>query len=150
MTAETMKTSWRAAALVAVMVCSAGAFAQAPDPSGTPDTPPGAAPVTSPTGGTPGISTATAANSARSSKLIGTRVYQGDTSVGQIEDVLVDLQTARVTAVVLSVGGFAGIGNKLVSVKPEQIVLDKEAKFTVAMTQDQLKAAPAFDFSAKP
>ena len=56
------------------------------------------------------------ARSARASKLIGSTVYTGDTSIGQIEDVLVDLDHETLAAVVLSVGGFLGIGNKLVAV----------------------------------
>ena len=49
------------------------------------------------------------AKSARVSKLIGSDVYSADTSIGHIEDVLIDQTT--VTAVILSVGGFLGIGD---------------------------------------
>jgi hypothetical protein len=38
-----------------------------------------------------GIDDAALARSARASKIIGSKVYKGDTSIGQIEDVLVDL-----------------------------------------------------------
>ena len=64
----------------------------------------------------PGIEGAVLAQSARASKLIGSKVYQGDTSIGQIEDVLVELDHATVPAVILSVGGFLGVGDKLVAV----------------------------------
>jgi hypothetical protein len=40
------------------------------------------------------------AQSARASKLIGSKVNQGDTSIGQIEDVLVELDHAIVPAVI--------------------------------------------------
>jgi sporulation protein YlmC with PRC-barrel domain len=86
--------------------------------------------------------------SARASKLMGSKVYKGDTSIGQIEDVLVTLDHATVTAVVLSVGGFLGIGNKLVAVPVTQIRVGSEAKFTTDLTREQLAAAPAFDFAA--
>jgi sporulation protein YlmC with PRC-barrel domain len=49
--------------------------------------------------------------SARASKLIGSKVYKGDTSIGNIEDVLVNLGDSHVSAVILSVGGFLGIGD---------------------------------------
>jgi sporulation protein YlmC with PRC-barrel domain len=94
-----------------------------------------------------GIDEAALAPSARASKLIGSKVYKGDTSIGQIEDVLVDLDRATVTAVILSVGGFLGLGDKLVAVPVGQIKVGSEAKFTTDLTKDQLASAPAFVFS---
>jgi sporulation protein YlmC with PRC-barrel domain len=93
-----------------------------------------------------GIDDAALAGSARASKLIGSKVYQGDKSIGQIQDVLVDLDHATQTAVILSVGGFLGVGDKLVAVPVNQIKLGTEAKFTTDLTKEQLASAPAFDF----
>ena len=61
------------------------------------------------TGPITGIDTAALAGSARASKVIGSKVYKGDAAVGQIEDVLIFLDHASVTGVVLSVGGFLGL-----------------------------------------
>jgi sporulation protein YlmC with PRC-barrel domain len=99
--------------------------------------------------GTPvaGIDEGALARAARTSKIIGAKVYQGDTSIGQIEDVLVDLNHATVAAVILSVGGFLGIGDKLVAVPVTNIKIGSEAKFTTDLTKDQLANAPAFDFA---
>jgi hypothetical protein len=94
-----------------------------------------------------GIDDAALARSARTSKLIGMKVYQGDTSIGQIEDVLVDLNHATTAAVILSVGGFLGMGDKLVAVPVSDIKIGSEAKFTTDLTKDQLANAPAFDFA---
>ena len=94
-----------------------------------------------------GIDDAALAGSARASKLIGSKVYQGDKSIGQIQDVLVDLDHATQTAVILSVGGFLGVGDKLVVVPANQIKVGSEAKFTTDLTKDQLARAPAFDFN---
>src|ERR1700676_1172962 len=94
-----------------------------------------------------GVDEAAMALSARASKLIGSKVYKGDTSIGQIEDVLVDLDHATVSAVILSVGGFLGLGDKLVAVPVGQIKIGSEAKFTTDLTKDQLTSAPAFVFS---
>src|SRR5580704_14418109 len=91
-----------------------------------------------------GIDDVALARSARASKLIGSKVYEGDTSIGQIEDVLVDLDRATVMAVILSVGGFLGIGDKLVAVPVDQVKLGSEARFTTALTKQQLTNAPAF------
>jgi sporulation protein YlmC with PRC-barrel domain len=93
-----------------------------------------------------GIDDTALARSARASKLIGSKVYKGDTSIGQIEDVLVDLERASIPAVILSVGGFLGLGDKLVAVPVNQIKIGSEAKFTTDLTKDQLANAPAFVF----
>ena len=83
---------------------------------------------------------------ARASKIIGNKVYKGDTSIGQIEDVLVELDRASVPAVILSVGGFLGVGEKLVAVPLSQIKVGSEARFVTDLTKDQLAKAPAFVF----
>ena len=94
----------------------------------------------------PGIDDAAMAKSARTSKLIGNKVYKGDTSIGEIEDVLVRLDDAAVPAVILSVGSFLGVGNKLVAVPVNAFKIDNEARFATDLTKDQLTDAPAFDF----
>ena len=78
--------------------------------------------------------------------MIGSKVYQGDSTVGQIEDVLVDLDRSTLLAVVLPVGGFLGVGEKLVAVPVNQIKVGSEAKFTTGLTKEQIANAPAFDF----
>ena len=93
-----------------------------------------------------GIDIAALAGSARASKLVGSKIYKGDTSIGQIEDMLIDLDHATITAVILSVGGFLGIGDKLVAVPVNQLKVSSEAKFTTDLTKEQLVNASAFDF----
>jgi sporulation protein YlmC with PRC-barrel domain len=93
-----------------------------------------------------GIDDVALARSARASKLIGSKVYEGDTSIGQIEDVLVELDHATVPAVILSVGGFLGVGEKLVAVPANQIKIGSEAKFMTDLTKEQLTNAPPFVF----
>lgn len=92
-----------------------------------------------------GIDETALTGSARATKVIGAKVYAGDTTVGQIEDVLVDLDRRTVTALVLSVGGFLGVGEKLVAVPVDQVKVGKEARFTTDLSRDQLSRAPAFD-----
>jgi hypothetical protein len=53
---------------------------------------------------------------------------------------------ATVAAVILSVGGFFGLGEKLVAVPVNQIKIGSEAKFTTDLTKGQLANAPAFTF----
>jgi sporulation protein YlmC with PRC-barrel domain len=94
----------------------------------------------------PGIDPGALAASARASKLIGSNVYRGDTSIGQIEDILVDLDHATVTGVILTLGGFLGIGDKLVAVPVDQIKVGSEARFVTNLTEAQFASAPAYDF----
>ena len=94
----------------------------------------------------PGIDDSALAGSARASKLIGSKVYTSDTSIGQIEDVLVTLDRATVAGVILSVGGFLGIGDKLVAVPVNRIRVGPEARFITDLTKEQLANAPTFKF----
>ena len=91
-----------------------------------------------------GMDIAALARSARASKVIGSTVYNGDTAIGKIEDVLVDFDHASLPAVILSVGGFLGVADKLVAVPANQIKVDQEARFITNLTKEQLAAAPAF------
>ena len=75
------------------------------------------------------------------------KVYTSNTSIGQIEDILVTIDHATVTAVILSVGGFLGIGDELVAVPVKQIRVGPEARFITDLTKEQLANAPAFDFA---
>ena len=129
------------AAAMVLALCPVPLVHAQPTPVGASDAPAAATPIGN-------LDAAALDGSARTSKLIGSKVYKGDTSIGQIEDVLVALDRATVTAVIVSVGGFLGIGNKLVAVPVNQIKVGSEAKFTTDLTRDQLANAPAFDFAA--
>jgi hypothetical protein len=76
----------------------------------------------------PGINVPAVTRSARASKIIGANISRGNTSIGKIDDVLVDLDHSTVSAVVLSVGGFLGMGDKLVPVPADQIKVSSEGK----------------------
>lgn len=87
-----------------------------------------------------------------SSKLIGLNVYNNNNeTVGEIEDlVIVDGKT--VSAVVLGVGGFLGLGERYVSVSPSSITLakkDNTLRALIDTDKDTLKSAPAFEYSKK-
>lgn len=87
-----------------------------------------------------------------SSKLIGLNVYNNaNESVGEIEDlVIVDGKT--ISAVILGVGGFLGMGERYVSVSPSSIALenkDGKLRALIDTNKDALKSAPAFEYSKK-
>lgn len=81
------------------------------------------------------------------------RVYNmNGERIGDVNDILVD-DSGRITAIVVGVGGFLGIGEKEVSMSTDQmkrmIHSDGQAYFTVNATKDQLMAAPDYVRPAK-
>jgi sporulation protein YlmC with PRC-barrel domain len=80
-------------------------------------------------------------------EVIGKEVVNDqDEKVGTIADLVMD-QDQKLVGVVLSVGGFLGIGDKWVAVPVEQISFpseDQPARLLAAATQEQLTSAPDF------
>jgi hypothetical protein len=69
-----------------------------------------------------------------------------DEEVGTIADLVMD-QDQKLVGVVLSVGGFLGIGDKWVAIPVDQIDFptdEQPARLRVAVTEEQLKNAPDF------
>ena len=85
-----------------------------------------------------------------SSKLKGLNVYnQKDESIGEISDLAI--KNHQVDALILSVGGFLGVGEHYVAVSPSSVNVrydSKNDKWTALMntTKDALKAAPEFKY----
>lgn len=82
------------------------------------------------------------------SKYIGQTVVNGqDESVGKINDLVMD-EKGKVTAAVIGVGGFLGVGEKEVGVPIEAIEVrtDSEGQVQLVMqsTREELESAPAF------
>ena len=80
-------------------------------------------------------------------KIIGSKVLnvQGET-LGQIGDLVVDIDTGSIVYAVLESGGFLGIGDKLFPVPWEALAaLPSEGLFFLNQSKDQMEKAPAFD-----
>ncbi|HJV86043.1 MAG TPA: PRC-barrel domain-containing protein [Noviherbaspirillum sp.] len=70
---------------------------------------------------------------------------QGE-SLGEIEDIMLDVPSGRVAYAVLSFGGVMGIGDKLFAVPWSALTLDADQKcFVLDVAKDRLKNAPGFD-----
>ena len=86
------------------------------------------------------------------SKLVGTNVYNNQNeSLGEIEDLVID-NGKTITGVVVSVGGFLGIGDSYVVLDPSTIVLNEKDgswRAFVDTTKDNLKNAPKFKYTKK-
>lgn len=87
-----------------------------------------------------------------SSKLIGTNVYNNQNEkLGDIEDLVID-NGKTITGVVVSVGGFLGMGESYVLLDPATVVLnqkDNTWKAFVDTSKDNLKNAPKFTYTKK-
>jgi hypothetical protein len=81
----------------------------------------------------------------RADKVIGAKVTNpADEKVGSVSDILLDEQ-GKVVGVILSVGGFLGIGDKHVAVNWQDIKLEDDGeKVVVNMSKDQISKAPSF------
>jgi hypothetical protein len=67
-----------------------------------------------------------------------------DEEVGEVQDVLFTTD-GNISGVVLSVGGFLGIGDKLVALPWNAVELQyDEKRMRIAATKDELDAAPPF------
>lgn len=84
---------------------------------------------------------------AKASDLIGITVknYQ-DEKLGKVEDLAVDVESGRIVQVILSTGGFLGIGDTLTAVPPGALHHDVAQKvLQLDANKDKLKGAPQFD-----
>ncbi len=88
----------------------------------------------------------------RASEVIGTTVKNaGDDTIGEVEDLMVDLKSGKILAVVISSGGFLGMADTLSSVPGSMLRYDQDAKaFKTKLTKDQLGKAPQFKKSDWP
>ena len=82
-----------------------------------------------------------------SSALIGTKVRNANKElIGKIDDIYLD-KDAKVTDVVISVGGFLGVGSKDVAVKWSDITMgqeDNSVVLTTSLTKEALMALPDY------
>jgi sporulation protein YlmC with PRC-barrel domain len=79
--------------------------------------------------------------------LLGNDVYNPtDESLGNIKELMIDMQGGRIVYAVLSFGGFLGMGDRLFAVPWQALKLDTANKrFLLNVTKDKLKNAPGFD-----
>jgi sporulation protein YlmC with PRC-barrel domain len=70
---------------------------------------------------------------------------QGE-DLGDIKEIMLDMQTGEVAYAVLSFGGVMGMGTKLFAVPWKALQLDTENKrFVLDITKESLQRAPGFD-----
>ena len=84
--------------------------------------------------------------------LIGDSVVNAaDQDLGDIKEIMLDMQTGQVAYAVLSFGGFLGMGDKLFAVPWQALHLDTANKrFVLDIDKQHLQNAPGFDKHAWP
>jgi sporulation protein YlmC with PRC-barrel domain len=147
-------TMLAATALIAwpVMAQTAGSTS-APPPS-----PPGMTPSHSANPGMPANSAAsapaapiyfTADHQVRASKVVGASIYNDQNqSIGSIDDVLMSDSDHKAGTAVLSVGGFLGMGAKLVSVPFDQLKIQDDKIVMPGATKASLEAMPEYRYKS--
>ena len=90
---------------------------------------------------------ATTRRTLSASTLIGNVVRnRQNEDLGKIEDFMLDLGTGHVVDVVLSFGGFLGLGDKLFAVPWAALALDSPRHaFVLDVSRERLRGAPGFD-----
>jgi sporulation protein YlmC with PRC-barrel domain len=83
----------------------------------------------------------------RVSRLLGKEVVNANgENLGSVYDVVIDSQTGRIAYMVLSFGGFMGIGEKLFAVPAKALQPQPGGdKMVLNVEKDRLKDAPGFD-----
>jgi sporulation protein YlmC with PRC-barrel domain len=79
--------------------------------------------------------------------LLGNDVYNTkNEDLGDIKEIMLDMNTGQVAYAVLSFGGILTLGEKLFAVPWDALKLDtKNKRFTLDIDKERLEAAPGFD-----
>ena len=101
----------------------------------------------SPNTNTPTTNTSDKPRVLSSSSITGTQVVNlKNENIGEIKDLMIDLRSGSIEYVVLSFGGFLGIGDKLFAVPMESFDVDSyHEKFVLDINKERLENAPGFD-----
>jgi len=98
--------------------------------------------------GTASVDSAAIASGRRASKVIGSNVYnENNESIGEVDDIIIPQGSATPVAI-LSVGGFLGIGARLVAVPYERLqhAGDRDRWTLQGATKDSLRSLPEFRY----
>jgi len=82
-----------------------------------------------------------------SEDVIGSKIVgMSRETAGSIDDLIIDARTSQVKYAIASIGGFLGIGDKVVAVPMEQVRWDPVSEgFILSATSSRLEAMPSFD-----
>jgi hypothetical protein len=133
-----------AAALLAMSLSAPALAQQAPAPAAAP------ADAQAATGSTNlAVAEVKLENGTRASKMIGAAVFNDQNQqVGTVDDLILD-QSDKAVLAVISVGGFLGVGGKLVAVKYAALHTDDKNRVVLPeASKDALNKMPSFTYSS--
>ena len=80
-------------------------------------------------------------------KIVGNKVLStAGEELGNLKELVIDLDDGRIAYAVLSFGGFLGLGDKLFAIPWEALIMDvEESTFILDLDKEVLKHAPGFD-----
>ena len=85
----------------------------------------------------------------RASKVVGASVYnEQDQSIGSVDDVLMSDSDHKAGTAVISVGGFLGMGSKLVSVPFDQLKIENDRIVMPGATKASLEGMPEYRYTS--
>jgi hypothetical protein len=137
----------RAESALAVLACVAAGFVGLVAATGAPaDNSPAA--KSAPPAVAPAVPEVTVLNKHEVEGILGREVRSAtDENMGRIVDVLVD-RTGQVRAAIIDFGGFLGVGSRKIAVEWGTLRFPPPgkpgARITLALTRDQVKAAPEY------
>jgi sporulation protein YlmC with PRC-barrel domain len=139
-----------AAALIALPAVAQTTSSNTTPPSAPPGmTPSHPSPANAPNTSTPSAPKYfTADHQVRVSKVVGASVYNDQNqSIGSIDDVLMSDNDHKAGMAVLSVGGFLGMGSKLVSVPFDQLKIENDKIVMPGATKASLEGMPDYHYT---
>ena len=88
----------------------------------------------------------------RASQVMGLKVENAaDETIGEVKDLVLDMKSGEILAVVITSGGFLGISDTLSAVPVTHLRYDNTSKaFKTSLTKEQLGRAPQFKSGAWP
>ena len=90
----------------------------------------------------------TADHQVRVSKVVGASVYNDQNqSVGSVDDLLMSDNDHKAATAVISVGGFLGMGSKLVSVPFDQLKIENDKIVMPGATKASLEGMPEYHYT---
>lgn len=83
----------------------------------------------------------------KAKEILGANVENAsDKKLGEVEDLVIDLQSGRVVLVALGAGGILGVGEKLVAFPPSQLQMNAATgKLMINISEERLKSSPHFE-----
>jgi sporulation protein YlmC with PRC-barrel domain len=91
----------------------------------------------------------TADHQVRASKVVGASVYNDQNqSIGSVDDVLMTDNDHKAATAVISVGGFLGMGSKLVSVPFDQLKIENDRIVMPDATKPSLEGMPEYRYTS--